>query len=85
MILPDFKNLLLASSLSADIQERLLRAIEKLNTQEQVFLLQLFEKYPEKIPAFWDMSKKKFEYMKNAVGNLNDIVEEEQKLFSLDN
>lgn len=85
MILPQFENLVGQSSLAADIQERLLRAIEKLNTQEQVLLLQLFEKYPEKIPAFWEMSTQKFEYMKNAVGNINEILEEEKKLFFVDN
>jgi hypothetical protein len=53
-----------------------------LSRQEQVILLQLFQKYPEKISSFWVLSLKKFEYIKNGVGNLDDILQEEIDLFS---
>lgn len=70
------------SPLESDIQKRLLTAIEKLSPQEQNLLLILFQKFPEKIPAFWEVSLKKFEYIKNGVGNLDAILEEEIILFS---
>lgn len=82
MIFPEFKDVIATSDLTKDVQERLLLAIEKLNTQEQVLLLQLFQKYPEKIEAFWEVSQKKFAYLKNGVGNLDTILEEEIELFS---
>lgn len=77
-----FEDVLQQTSLEQDIQTRLLVAIEKLSTQEQILLLQLFQKYPEKIPAFWEVSQKKFEYIKNGVGNLDKILKEELDLFS---
>ncbi len=70
------------SGLEQDIQRRLLVAIEKLSPQEQNLLLIMFQKFPEKIPAFWEVSLKKFEYIKNGIGNLDAILEEEIQLFS---
>lgn len=77
-----FRTLIENSGLEQDIQERLLRAIKKLSGQEQVILFQLFQKYPEKISIFWELSLKKFEYIKNGIGNLDAILEEEIQLFS---
>ncbi len=77
-----FRDLVVNTSLETDIQNRLLVAIEKLSSQEQILLLQLFQKYPEKIEAFWKISRKKFEYMKNGVGDLEKILQEEIELFS---
>ncbi len=77
-----FRALVENSGLEKSIQERLFVAIQKLSRQEQVILLQLFQKYPEKISSFWVLSLKKFEYIKNGVGNLDDILQEEIDLFS---
>jgi hypothetical protein len=77
-----FRTLIKNSGLEQDIQERLLLAIKKLSAQEQAILFQLFQKYPEKISEFWKVSLKKFEYIKNGIGNLDDILQEEIELFS---
>lgn len=77
-----FENLIQHTPLAQDIQTRLLLAIEKLSPQEQILLLQLFERYPEKIPAFWEVSRKKFEYTKNGIGDLDKILKEELELFA---
>ncbi|OGH66282.1 MAG: hypothetical protein A3B90_01720 [Candidatus Magasanikbacteria bacterium RIFCSPHIGHO2_02_FULL_41_13] len=78
----EFTMLVESSGLKKNIQKRLLVAIEKLSLQEQNLLLIMFQKFPEKIPAFWELSLKKFDYVKNGVGNLDEILEEEIKLFS---
>jgi hypothetical protein len=70
------------STLSSDEARRLYEAIQKQGLQEQVFLFQIFEKYPEKIPAFWEVSKKKFEFLKDGVGDMDAILKEEIELFS---
>ena len=78
----EFTRLIENSELQKDIQKRLFIAIEKLSAQEQNLLLILFQKYPEKIPAFWELSLKKFDYVKNGVGDLGAILQEEIDLFS---
>lgn len=61
--------------------EAVLRSISRLTVQEQVLLVQLFQKFPNKIPAFWEVTKKKFAYLKSGVGDMNTILQEEVQLF----
>ncbi len=82
MDLSQFEKLLQESSLSEEIQKKFLLLLQKQDLQNQVFLLQIFEKYPEKIPAFWEICKKKFDFFKDGIGTLDAIVEEEIQLFS---
>lgn len=77
-----FENLIDSQDFDKNTKERFLVALKKLSLQEQIFLLQLFQKYPEKIIPFWKISQKKFSYLKNGVGNLDSILEEEIKIFS---
>ncbi len=72
----------MTNQVEQDIIDRLLRVIEKMSLQEKIFLFQLFQNFPDKIPAFWEVTKKKFEYIKNGIGDMDKIIEEEIQLFS---
>ena len=72
---------ILTAALEKDVATRLMKVIVKMPLQEQIFLLQFFDKYPTKIPAFWEISKKKFDLLNSGVGDMDEILKEEVELF----
>lgn len=77
-----FENAISSSPLASEEQKKFLAILEKINQQEQILLLQLFIKFPEKIVPFWEMTKKKLDYIKNGKGNMEKILKEEIEIFS---
>jgi len=76
------ESLLEPISLPPEEKVTILRAIGRLKSQEQLFVIQIFQKHPEKITQFWYITKKKFEYLKDGKGNIEEILKEEIELFS---
>ena len=71
-----------SSSLDEKDQREMNEWIDGLDVQTHVLLFQLFHESPELVPAFFAITKKKKSFLQDGIGNLDQLQEKTQQLFS---